>query len=147
MKSITAIEIGLVIFLAAMILLPFAIVSAVHTHAPYTEAPPQPVRDILDRQGVVITNVQETWWNIPGALGGEVYTIRDMDGQKTNIMTQEFVDQASRDAAIRSWHAGKTGRGRTNGDLLVSGRQVVVITPANRPVLGIIGPDLAMKQE
>lgn len=140
MKPVSSLEIGLVILLGIMILLPFGIVSLVHPAQPFVPADENAVKTVLAKNSITIASEKNETWNVPGALGGMVYTVTDLDGSKTVIRTQTFDSEGSRDTAIRAWHAGHTGRGTVNGHLIVNGRQLVVVTPADRPVLTILAP-------
>lgn len=143
MKPITGLEIGLVAFIALMVLLPIGIVTVIHPQQAYTSVSENPVKEILEKKGIQITNEKNTRWDIPGATGGKVFTITDADGRETLVRTQTFDSDASCDAAIRTWHTSQAGRGRANGYLLVNGREIVIITPADRPVIEVIGQELA----
>ena len=138
MKPVSYLEIGLVIFLAIMILIPFGILSMVHPAQPFVPADETAVKTVLEKNGITILSEKNDTWTVPGAQGGMVYTITDRDGRETIVRTQTFASEGARDAAIRAWHAGHTGRGTVNGHLIVNGRQLVVITPADRPALTIL---------
>jgi len=142
MTSVTRLEIGLAIFLVAVFLVPFGFLILAGMHVPYYPVSKEPVRDILDAKGIQAISVKDTRWDLPGATGGKTYMLIDKDNQQTMIATQSFEDAGARDAAIRSWHATTIGHGRPGGTLFVVGQYLVIVTPANRPVLEAIGPEL-----
>jgi hypothetical protein len=147
MSSITRTEIGLLILVLAVVLIPLGIVILAGSHSPYYAVNGEPVKDILAKKGISVTSVKENLWNVPGATGGKIYVLTDADGQQTTIATQSFDSEASRDAAIRAWHSSQPGRGKPIGDLIVVGQHLVVVTPSNRPVMGTIGPELTSVQK
>jgi hypothetical protein len=143
MSSVSRLEIGFLILVIAVVLIPLGIVILAGSHSPYYTVSGEPVKDILAKNGISITSVKNTTWDIPGAIGGKTYVLTDADNLQTTIATQNFDSVESRDAAIRAWHTSQPGRGKPVGDLFVVGQHIVVITPANRPVYGMIGPELA----
>jgi hypothetical protein len=143
MKTITGLEIGLVVFIALMVLLPIGIATVIHPPQAYTSVSENPVKEILEKKGIRILHEKDTLWDLPGATGGKGYTITDADGRETLVRTQTFDSDAACDAAIRTWHTSQAGRGRANGYLLVNGREIVIITPADRPVIEVIGRERA----
>lgn len=145
MKKITIIEIALVLFLFAIALLPPVIVILTGSHAPYYPVSSRLVDEALALQGISIVSVTDNAWNLPGATGGKTYLIIDRDGQKTRISTQTFSSEEARAAAIRSWHAGGTGKGRQAGALFVKGETLIAVTPSDRPVVEILGRYLQEK--
>jgi hypothetical protein len=135
MKKITRLEIALVLFLFTIILLPAGVLILTDSHVPYYPVAGEPVKDMLAAQGITLVSVQDTPWNMPGAMGGKTYLVLDRDGRESRISTQTFENEEARDAAIRSWHAGGTGRGRQTGTLFVHGDTLITVTPADRPVI------------
>ena len=142
MSSISRAEIGLLILVIAVVLIPLGIVIIAGSHSPYYPVNGEPVKDILAKNGITITSVSNSTWNIPGAIGGKTYVVTDADGQQTIIATQNFDSEESRDAAIRTWHTSQPGRGKPSGNLFVVGQHLVVVAQANRPVIDTIGPEL-----
>lgn len=139
MKTITRLEIVLVLFLFVIALLPPVLLIITDSHVPYYPSSGEPVRDVLAAQGATLVSVKDTHWNIPGTTGGSTYVILDKDGRETIISTQTFESDKARDAAIRSWHAGGTGRGRQAGALFIRGDTLITVTPADRPVIAMLG--------
>jgi hypothetical protein len=146
MTSVTRHEAALVIFLFAIVLIPVGIVILTGSHVPYYPVSGEPVRELLDAEGISIVSVQDSQWNTPGAAGGKTYVIIDKDSRQTIIMTQNFETGDARDAAIRSWHTSTTGRGKPAGSLFVIGQQLIVISPSDRPVLETLGATLNGKE-
>jgi len=142
MTSFTRHEAALVIFLFVIALIPAGLLVLNDTHVPYYPVTDEPVRELLDAEGIHIVSETDTLWNLYGAAGGRTYVIMDRDNQETIIATQNFTSEEARDAAIRSWHAHGTGRGRPVGSLFVHGQHLVVISPLDRPVLETIGATL-----
>lgn len=142
MTSVTRLEIALVIFLVAIVLLPVGMVILTGTPVPYYPVSGEPVRELLDAEGISIVSAQDSYWNMPGAAGGKTYVIVDSDNHQTIIATQNFETGDARDAAIRSWHTSTTGRGKPAGSLFVIGQQLIVISPSDRPVLETLGASL-----
>jgi len=147
MSSVSRLEIGLLILVIAVVLIPLGIVILAGSHSPYYTVSGEPVKDILDNKGISITSIKDSLWEVTGATGGKIYVITDADGLQTTIATQSFDSEASRDAAIRAWHSSQPGRGKPVGDLIVVGQHIVVITPASRPVLEKVGPELGNIQK
>jgi hypothetical protein len=147
MSSISRLEIGLLVLVFAVVLLPLGIVILAGSHSTYYVVGGDPVKDALEKKGISITSVHDSLWNVPGATGGKIYVLTDADNQQTTIVTQSFDSAESRDAAIRAWQASQPGRGRPVGDLIVAGEHIIIVTPANRPVMEKIGPDLAAIQK
>lgn len=145
MKNITRLEIALVLFLFAIALLPPVMLILAASPEPYYPVTGEPVRDVLAEQGATLLSVKDTRWNMPGAMGGRTYVILDRDGRETIISTQTFENEMARDAAVRSWHAGGTGRGRQTGALFIHGETLVTVTPFDRPVIGTLGTSLKGK--
>lgn len=142
MRTVTRHEIALVIFLVAVILAPFGLLVLNDTHGTYYPVTGEPVRELLDAEGIRIVSESDMTWNLPGAAGGKTYVIRDRDDQKTIISTQNFTSEEARDAAIRSWYAHGAGRGRPTGSLVVYGQHLIVVSPSDRPVLETLGATL-----
>jgi hypothetical protein len=139
MKKITVMEIALVLFLFAIILLPAGLLILAAGPKPYYPVTGEPVRDILAEQGSTLVSVKDMQWNMPGATGGKTYVILDRDGRETIISTQTFTSEQARDAAIRSWHAGGTGHGRQTGALFIKGETLITVTPSDRPIIETLG--------
>jgi len=142
MSEISRLEIGLLILVVAVVLIPIGIVILAGSHSAYYTVSGEPVKDILEKKGVNVTNVTDTHWDVPGALGGKTYVLTDADNQQTIITTQNFDSEESRDAAIRTWHTSQAGRGKPAGNLIIIGQHVIVVSQPNRPVMDVIGPDL-----
>ena len=142
MSSISRMEIGLLILVIAVVLIPLGIVILAGSHAPYYAVSGEPVKDILEKKGINVTSVSDTHWDIPGATGGKTYVLTDADNQQTIISTQNFDSEESRDAAIRTWHTSQAGRGKPAGNLIVVGQHIVVISQPSRPVMDVLGPEL-----
>jgi hypothetical protein len=143
MTSVTRLEIALVAFVAAIVILTFGALIVTDTHVPYQPVTGEPVRDALTGEGMTIVSVKDTTWNLPGATGGKTYVILDTDNRQTIISTQNFDSEASRDAAIRLWHTSGAGRGRPAGSLIVAGQHLIFVTPDDRPVIALLGGQLA----
>ncbi|MCK9579000.1 MAG: hypothetical protein M0Q92_00940 [Methanoregula sp.] len=142
MTPVTRHEAALVIFLFAIALIPVGIVILMGSHVPYYPVSGEPVRELLDAEGISIVSIQDSQWNMPGAVGGKTYVILDTDNRQTIIATQNFESGDARDAAIRSWHTSTTGRGKPTGSLFVIGQQLIVISPSDRPLLETLGASL-----
>ncbi|HII98138.1 MAG TPA: hypothetical protein HA272_02455 [Methanoregula sp.] len=142
MTSVTKPDIALVIFLFVIALAPIGLLALTGTHVPWYPVSGEPVRELLDAEGISIVNTTDTLWNLPGATGGRTYVIIDRDNDQTVISTQNFETAEARDAAIRSWHAHGAGRGKPAGSLFVLGQQLVMISPSDRPVLETLGATL-----
>jgi hypothetical protein len=144
MSSITRLEAGLLLLVIAVVLVPLGIVILAGSQSTYHVVSGDPVKDALDKNGISITSVRDSLWDVPGATGGKIYILTDADNQQTTIVTQSFDSAESRDAAIRAWHTSQPGRGKPIGDLIVAGQNIILVTPSNRPVMEKIGPDLAV---
>jgi hypothetical protein len=145
MTSVTRLELALVAFVAAIVVLTCGLLILADTHAPYYPVTGEPVRDFLAAQGITVVSVQDRTWDLPGATGGKVYVIRDEDNRETIIATQNFDSAESRDAAIRVWHSSGAGRGRPAGSLLVSGQHLIFISPDDRPVIALLARNITGK--
>lgn len=145
MTPVTRHEIALVLFLFVIALLPAGLLILTDSHAPYYPVAGEPVKDVLAARGITLVSVQDNQWDLPGATGGKTYTILDRDGLQTIISTQNFENAEARDAAIRSWHAGGTGRGGSIGRLFIEGQTLITVTPSDRPVIETLGTYLATK--
>jgi hypothetical protein len=147
MSSVSRLEIGLLLLVLAVVLIPLGIVILAGSHSPYYEVKGDPVKEILDSKGITIASVKNTTWAAPGALGGKTYVVADADGKETIIVTQNFDSEQSRDAAIRTWHTSQPGLGKPSGNLFIVGQHIIVIHQLNRPVIDAIGPDLTKYQK
>jgi hypothetical protein len=142
MSSISRLEIGLLILVVAIVLIPLGIVILAGSHSAYYTVSGEPVKDILEKKGINVSSITDTHWDVPGAMGGKTYVITDADNQQTIIATQNFDSEESRDAAIRTWHTSQAGRGKPAGNLIVVGQHIIVVSQPSRPIMDVIGPEL-----
>ena len=141
MSAVTRLEIGLLLLVVAVVLLPLGMIILAASPAPYYPVSGEPVKDILVQKGISIVKVQDLTWDVPGALGGKVYVVDDADKDQTIIFTQNFDSIESRDAAIRTWLTSQASRGKPPGSLFIKGQQIIVVVKASRPVSDIIEPN------
>ncbi len=139
MTPVTRHDIALLIFIVIIAILPCGLLVLLNSQVAYYPVTGEPVKDVLDAQGIILVSEQDNPWNLPGATGGKTYVIIDRDKQQTIISTQNFNSEESRDAAIRSWYAGGTGRGKPAGSLFVIGQHLIIVSPSDRPVLETLG--------
>jgi hypothetical protein len=142
MTTYTRLEIGLFIFLIAMVLLPLGLVLVVAEESPYHQVSGEPVNEAALATGITVTSVKDTTWNLPGASGGKIYVLTDNNGEVVTVSTQSFDSAQSREAAIRLHNAHQVGRGKTVGSLIVLGQQLIYVTPANSNILKNLAPEL-----
>ncbi|MDP3563893.1 MAG: hypothetical protein Q8R70_05330 [Methanoregula sp.] len=142
MSTYTRLEIGLFIFLIAMVLLPLGLVFIAAEVSPYHQVSGEPVNEAATATGITVASVKDTTWNLPGATGGKTYVLTDKTGETVIVSTQSFESAASRDAAVRSHNAQTVGKGKPVGSLVVLGQHLVYVTPANSDILKRLAPEL-----
>ena len=140
MTACTRLEIGLVIFLVAMFLIPCALIIFVSAESPYYLVSGEPVREAALAKGITVLSARDVTWNLPGAIGGKTYVLSDSAGTTVTVSTQSFDSAGSRDAAVRLYHSYTVGRGRSVGSLVVVGQHLVYVTPADSGILQQIAP-------
>jgi len=128
----------LLLFVILMFLIPCGLIILVSEEAGYYQVSTDPAASVTQMTGYSVLSVNDTPWNVPGAVGGKTYTLTDPNGQTVMIATQAFDSAESRDAAIRTHNANVVGRGKQVGSLFVHGQYVVYVTPANHAILPAI---------
>ncbi len=142
MKMTPRLELGLVIFLVMIFVIPIGITIFVAGEVPYRVIPGEPVKDAAQLAGISVISVTDTAWNLSGATGWKTYVLGDDSGNTVTLATQSFDSAESRDAAIRLYNAHPVGKGRPAGSLIVIGNQLIFVTPANSVLLERIAPHL-----
>ncbi len=142
MSTYSRLEIGLLILLIMVVLLPFVLVLGIAEASPYYQITGEPVNDAAIVTGITVASVKDSTWNLPGATGGKTYVLTDKAGETVIVSTQSFDSAASRDAAVRSYNAQPVGRGKPVGSLVVLGQHLVYVTPANSDILKTLAPEL-----
>lgn len=135
-------EIGLILVVLLIMVIPLGIVLLVSPEVPYYPVPGEPLKDAVQSSGITIVSVKDITWNLPGATGGKIYVLTDNAGNFVTVDTQSFDSAASRDAAIRLYHSHPLGRGKPVGRLIVIGQHLIYITPADSEILQRIAPAL-----
>ena len=128
----------LLLFVILMFLIPCGLIIFVSEEAGYYQVSTDPAASVTRMTGYSVLSVNDTTWNVPGAVGGKTYTLEDPNGQTVMIATQAFDSAESRDAAIRTHNANVVGHGKQVGSLFVHGQYVVYVTPANHAILPAI---------
>jgi hypothetical protein len=142
MSTYSRLEIGLLILLIMVVLLPFVLVLGIAEVSPYYQITGEPVNEAATATGITVASVKDTTWNLPGATGGKTYVLTDKTGETVIVSTQSFDSAASRDAAVRAYNAQPVGRGKPVGSLVVLGQHLVYVTPANSNILKTLAPEL-----
>ena len=145
MSKYSGLEVGLLIFLIIVALLPFGLILVIAEESPFHQISGEPVNDAAQATGVTVVSVKDTTWNLPGATGGKIYVLTDNTGEVVTVSTQSFDSAQSREAAIRLHNAHQVGRGKPVGSLIVLGQQLVYVTPANSNILARLAPELKKK--
>ena len=145
MSKYSQLEVGLLIFLIVVALLPFVLILVIAEESPYHPVSGEPVNEAALATGITVTSANNTTWNMPGAIGGKTYVLTDNKGETVTVSTQSFDSAAARDAAIRLYHTQPIGRGKPVGSLIVIGQQLVYVTPANSNILKTLAPELKKK--
>ena len=145
MSKYSKLEVGLLIFLIVVALLPFVLILVIAEESPYHTVSGEPVNEAALATGITVTSVKDTTWNLPGATGGKIYVLTDNTGEVVTVSTQSFDSAQSREAAIRLHNAHQVGRGKPVGSLIVLGQQLVYVTPANSDILKKLAPELKKK--
>ncbi len=135
-------DIGLVVFLVVIFLIPFALIIAVSGPEPYHIVAGNPVKNAAQAVGITINSENDTQWNVPGAMGGKRFVLSDSQGNIVTIETQAFDSAESRDAMINTYNSNKIGKGKPVGDLIIVGQHLIYITPANNPLIKEISQEL-----
>jgi len=125
-------EIGAVILVVLIILLPFGWILLAHEPpGPFTkETSIEKIKDAMLRSGIVLCSEKDNSWDVPGALGGKTYVIsgdcKAVDQSPDIIIhVQKFESEETRDAAIRGFNSQT--RGRPNGVILTHGPYVILL--------------------
>ena len=142
MTTYTRLEIGLLVFLVLMTLIPMGVIFVAIAESPYYLVSGEPVNDAALATGITVTSVKDSTWNLPGALGGKTYVLTDGSGETVTVATQSFDSAESRDAAVRTYNAQSVGRGKPVGSLVVLGQHLIYVTPAHSSILERLAPEL-----
>jgi hypothetical protein len=135
-------EHGLLVFLVIMFLVPCGLLLVASHEAGYYPVPSDPAGTAVKAEGIVLTGVRDTMWNLPGATGGKTYVLADDSGNTLTIETQAFDSLESREAAIRLYNAHPVGRGKPIGSIHVIGQYMVYASPATSPIMEKVAPSL-----
>lgn len=135
-------EIGLVLLVAVLFILPCLLLGLIYEAEPYHMVAGEPVKEAADAAGISIIDVKGTLWNQAGAVGGKTYTLTDPEGDTAIIATQAFDSAESRDAAIRLYNSHPLGKGKPVGSMIVVGQYLVYATPSNSPIFAKLVPAL-----
>jgi hypothetical protein len=135
-------EIGLVLLVAALFILPCLLLGLIYEAEPYHMVAGEPVKEAADAAGISVVSVKGTLWNQTGAVGGKTYTLTDPAGDTAIIATQAFDSAESRDAAIRLYNSHPIGKGKPVGSMIVVGQYIVYATPSNSPIFAKLVPAL-----
>ena len=142
MSKYSGLEVGLLIFLIVVALLPFGLILVIAEESPYHPVSGEPVNEAALATGITVTSAKDTTWNMPGAIGGKTYVLTDKTGEVVTVSTQSFDSAEARNAAIRLYHSQPIGRGKPVGSLVVLGQHLVYVTPANSNILARLAPEL-----
>jgi len=142
MTQYTRLELGLLVFLIVMTLVPMGIIFVAVAESPYYLVSGEPVNDALQATGITVSSVKDFTWNLPGATGGRIYVLTDNSGETVTVATQSFDSAESRDAAVRIYNTQSVGRGKPVGSLIVLGQHLVYVTPAHSGILERLAPEL-----
>jgi len=142
MSTYSRLEIGLFIFLIAVVLMPFLLILGIAQESPYHQVSGEPVNEAALATGITVTSVKDSTWNLPGAIGGKTYVLTDSNGDTVTVATQSFDSADSRDAAVRIYNAQSVGKGKPVGTLVVLGQHLIYVTPAHSGILERLGPEL-----
>ena len=142
MSTYTRLEVGLLVFLVLMTLIPMGVILVVVAASPYHLVSGEPVNEAAQAMGITVTSVKDSIWNLPGAIGGKTYVLTDTSGETVTVATQSFDSTESRDAAVRTYNAQSVGRGKPVGSLVILGQHLVYVTPAHSAILERLAPEL-----
>ena len=142
MSTYTRLEVGLLIFLVLVTLIPMGVILVVVAVSPYHLVSGEPVNEAAQAMGITVTSVKDSTWNLPGAIGGKTYVLTDTSGETVTVATQSFDSAESRDAAVRTYNAQSVGRGKPVGSLVILGQHLVYVTPAHSAILERLAPEL-----
>ena len=142
MSTYTRLEVGLLVFLVLVTLIPMGIIFFTVAESPYYQISGEPVNEAAQATGITVTSVKNSTWNLPGAIGGKTYVLTDNSGETVTVATQSFDSAESRDAAVRTYNAQSVGRGKPVGNLVVMGQHLVYVTPAHSGILERLAPEL-----
>ena len=126
--------------LVMIVIMPIGWLILLYPANPYFVVEGEPLREAAEAAGLEIIHTEDIFWPFPGATGGKIYLLEDDDGNTISVQTQRFESKVARNAAIRTYSAQGTGKGRTVGRLLVVGQEVIYISPDTSGILPKIAP-------
>ncbi len=133
----------IVIIIAFMfVILPFGWVFVIYPAHPYFVVNGEPLKEAAVSAGITVTHTEDIVWPFPGATGGKIYTLADNAGNTLTIQTQTFESAETRNAALLTYSAQTTGKGRPVGTVMVVGHQVIYISPDQGGILSKIAPEI-----
>ena len=135
-----------IILVAAIILIPLGIALMMHDTDPYRIIEGEPLLEAAEAAGIVVCNITDTQWNLPGATGGKTYILSDNCASPTEtlkIETQAFDSAESRDAAIRAYNSKTIGKLKNAGSLIVLGQYLIYVEGSgSQNIFGSIAEEL-----
>jgi hypothetical protein len=135
-------EIIVIIIVFMFVVLPFGWVFVIYPAHPYYIVNGEPLKEAAQSAGITVTHTEDILWPFPGATGGKIYLLEDDAGNTLMIQTQAFDSAENRNAALLTYSAQTTGKGKPVGTVLVVGHEVIYISPDQGGILAKIAPEI-----
>ena len=133
---------SLAILVILMFFAPFILFIAIQETEPYSIPGGQEFADAVKAAGITVVSVEDSTWNVAGAIGGKTYVLSDENGNTATISTQEFQSDESRDVAFQRYSSGMAGQGMPQGSLYMVGEQLVFVAAADNDVVRLLSDEL-----